>query len=116
MRRVQSDASDAPLRCFRGMIFSVADDWMSDRRKLHPDLILQSRRQRNPDERCGPKSTFDNKPKLRASRLRVPLRAQLLKHSFASQVVNQPSIFGGEMSTHDSEILPHRCVSDELFH
>ena len=40
MRSMQSDARYAPLRRLRGMVLSVADDGMAERRKLHSDLIL----------------------------------------------------------------------------
>jgi len=42
MRRVKSDAGNPPLRRFRQVVFSVADDRVADRRELHSDLILQS--------------------------------------------------------------------------
>jgi hypothetical protein len=41
MRGMQSDARNMLLRRLLGMVLSVADDWMAERRKLHPDLILQ---------------------------------------------------------------------------
>ena len=50
MRCVKSDAGDSPLRRFRRVVFSVADHRVADRRKLHSDLILQSRHQRHSNQ------------------------------------------------------------------
>ena len=50
MPRMKGDAGNSPLQCFRRVVFSVADDGMADRRKLHSDLILQSRHQRHSNQ------------------------------------------------------------------
>ncbi len=94
MRRMKSNAGNSPLRRFRQVVFSVADDRVADRRKLHPDLILQPRRQRHPDQRSAPERAFDAISKFRASRFGVALRAQRLKHSFTSKVVNERPFLG----------------------
>jgi hypothetical protein len=59
MRGMQSDAGDAALRRLLGMVLSVADDWMAERRKLHPYLMLQSCHQGNSDKRSAAQKAFD---------------------------------------------------------
>jgi len=49
MRGVKRNAIDERLGRFLGMIFSIADHRMTDRRKLGANLILQSRDQLDPD-------------------------------------------------------------------
>ena len=114
MHCMKRDASNSPLRRFRYVVFSIADDRVADRRKLHSDLILQSRHQRNSDQRSGAKTAFDAIPKFSTSRLGVALRGQPLKHSFSSKVVNERPFLDAEMSAHDREILPHRSVAEKL--
>ena len=57
MRGMQSHTRNAPLCRFLGMILSVADDGVSQRRKLHTNLILQSRHQRDADKEFGTDGT-----------------------------------------------------------
>jgi hypothetical protein len=114
MRGVKGDARDSALRRFRRVVLSVADDRMADRRKLHSDLVLQSRHQRNPDQRSGPKRAFHGIAKFRASRLGAALRGQSLKHSFPSQVVNQRPFLGAGLPANHREILPHRSMGEKL--
>ena len=114
MRGMKSDASNSSLRGLGRVVLSVADDGMADGGKLHPDLVLQSRLQRDSDERSGPKRAFDGIPKLSPSSLGVTRRGQSLKHSFSSKVVNERRFFGAEMPANDCEILPHRTVSEKL--
>ena len=45
MRGMKRNASDELLRRFRPVVFSVTDNRVAHRGKLHPDLILQSRHQ-----------------------------------------------------------------------
>ena len=114
MRGMQSDARNTLLRRLLGMVLSVADDWMAERRKLHPDLILQSGHQRDPDKRSAAEKAFDRIAKFRSSRFRVALLGQLLEHSFLPKVVNERSFFGLEVPAHDCEILPHRSMFEKL--
>ena len=111
---MKSDASNSPLRCFRLVVFSVADDRVADSRKLHSDLILQSRHQRDSDERSGAQTAFDAIPEFSPSRLEVALGGQPLKHPFSSKVVNEPPFFDAEMSANYCKILPHRSVAEKL--
>lgn len=111
---VKSDAGNSSLKSLCRVVFSVTDDRMADRGKLHPDLVLQSSDQRNPDQRCGSKTAFDEIPKLGASALAVTRDRQFLEHSFTSKVVNESSFFGAEISANHCEILPHRAVLPEL--
>ena len=114
MRRVKGDARNSSLRRFRRMIFSVAHDRVADRRKLHADLILQSRHQRNPHQRSAQKRTFDRVAELGASRFGVALCAQPLQHSFAPKVVYQLPYLGAEPSANHREILPDGSVGEKL--
>ena len=59
MRGMESDAGDAALRRLLGMILAVADDGVSEGRKLDADLILQPCDQRNADKRRAAKKAFD---------------------------------------------------------
>ena len=59
MRGMQSDARNTLLRRLLGMVLSVADDWMAERRKLDPDLILQSCHQLDPDKRSAAQKALD---------------------------------------------------------
>ena len=114
MRCMKSDTSNSPLRRFRRMVFSVADDRVADGGKLHPDLILQPRQQRNPDERSGQQRAFDRIPKFSASRFRIALRGRSLKHTFSSKIVNERPFSGVEMSPNYCEIPPHRGMAEKL--
>jgi hypothetical protein len=114
MRCMKSDASNSPLQRLRLMVLSVADDRVADGGKLHSDLVLQSRHQRNSDEGRGAKTAFDEIPKFSTSRLGGALGAQLLKHSFSSKVVNERPFFDAEMSANHGQILPHRTVAEKL--
>ena len=114
MRRMKSHAGNSPLRRFRQVVFSVADDRMADRSKLHPDLILQPRRQRHSDQRSAPERAFDPISKLRTSRCGVALRAQRLKHSFTSKVVNERPFLGAGTPANNREILPDGSMGEKL--
>ena len=114
MRRMKSDARNSPLRRFRRVVFSVTDDRMADRRKLHPDLILQSRRQRHPHQRSVPERAFDPISKFRTSRFGVALRAQRLKHSFTSKIVNERPFLGAGTPANNREILPDGSMGEKL--
>src|SRR5205807_8654091 len=74
MRGMKRDASNAPLRRLCRVILSVADHRMVNRRKLHADLILQSRHQRDSDQRSGPKRAFHGIPEFSTSPGGVLLR------------------------------------------
>jgi len=110
MSGMESNPGDTPLLCLRGMVFPVADDWMTERRKLNADLILQSSHQRNPNEGRAAKKAFDRIVKFRSRPFRVALPGQLLEHSLLAKVMNERSIFGLEMPAHDGKILPDRSM------
>jgi hypothetical protein len=114
MGRMQGDARNAPLRGFRRVVFSIADDRVSERGKLHPDLILQPRDQSYSHERGGHKRAFDGVGKLGTRRLGVALRSQLFKHSLPPKVVNERPFFGAEVSADHREVLPDRSVGEKL--
>ena len=114
MRCMESNPSNAPLRSLRRVVLSVADDRVADRRKLHSDLILQSRHQFHSDERSIREEAFDGISKFGTSRSRIALPAQLLKHSFSSKVVNERPFLDVEMAANYRKILPHRSVAEKL--
>jgi len=114
MRRVESDAGDQPLGGFLGAVLSVADDRVADGRKLRPDLVLQSRHQRNPDERGAGKKPFDGVSKLGASGFGIFRGAQPLKHSVAPKIVNESPFAGLETPAKHGEILPHGSMGAKL--
>ena len=114
MRCVKSDARNSPLRRFRQVVFPVTHNWVADRRKLHANLILQSRHQRNPDQRSAQKRAFDRVSKFGASRFGVALRAQRLQHSFTPKVVYELPFPGAEPSANYREILPDWSMGEKL--
>ena len=114
MSCMKSDASNSPFRRFRQAVLSVADDRVADRGKLHSDLILQSRHQRNSDQRSGPKRALDGVPEFSPGRFGVAVRGQPLKHSFSSKVVNERPFFGGQMPANYCQILSHRSMAEKL--
>ncbi len=114
MRRVKSDARNPPLRRFLRVVFSVAHHRVADRRKLHADLILQSRHQRNADQRSAGKRPFDGVAKFGASRSGVVPGAQPLRHSFTPEVVYERSFAGGETPANHREILPNWSMGEKL--
>ncbi len=71
MRRMKSDAGDSTFGGFLRAVLSVADDRVTDHGKLHPDLILQSGHERNPDQRSAPKRPLDGIPQFSAGRFAV---------------------------------------------
>jgi hypothetical protein len=88
MGGMKSYAGDPPLGGFRRVVLSVTDDRVADGGKLYSDLVLQSRHQRNPEERSGAKAAFDRIPEFGTGRF-VPARCgQPLKHSLPSKVVD----------------------------
>lgn len=114
IRCVKSDAGNSTFRGFRRVVFPVADHRVADCRELHPDLILQSRHQRNPDERGVPKRLFDGIPKFGTSRRGVAFPGQFLKHAVSSKVVNERPFFGAGTPANRREVLPHRSVGEKL--
>jgi hypothetical protein len=116
MRGMQSDASNQLLRRFRVVVFPITDDRVTYRRKLYPDLILQSCGQLNLHKRRIGKNAFDGISKFGANRLGVSCRPQLLKHSFASKIVNQRSCLRAEMTADYCEISSHGSMREKLSH
>lgn len=114
MRCMKNDASDSTLQGFFPAILSVTDNRVADGCKLRPDLILQSRHQRNPDQRGGAKRPLDRILEFSTGRPRVTRCGQLLKHSFSSKVVNQRPFFRTEMPTNYCKILPYRSMTKKL--
>ena len=112
---MKSNAIDQPLRRFRHVVLSIADDRVADRRKLRSDLILQSRDQRHSDERSTRKKAFDGILEFSARRFRVSLRAQPLKHSLPSKIVNERPFLGAETAAKHREILPHGSMAEKLY-
>lgn len=98
------------------MIFSVADNRVADRRKLCPDLILQSCDQLNPDERSIRNKAFDGISKFGTSRPGVSRRAQLLMHSLTSKVVNERPCLNAETAAQCREVPPDGGVVEKLPH
>ena len=87
---------------------------MSQRCKLHSDLILQARQQRDPDQRSPTQRTFNAVAKFSPGGFAISFRTQFLIHAFASEIVNQGSLFRGEMSTNHGQILAYRSVGEKL--
>ena len=114
MYRVESNPGDQPLGSFRRVIFPVADHRMADCRKLRPDLILQSSHQRNPRQRRAGKKPLHGISKFSPSRFRVSLRAQLLKHSHASKMVDECSLACIETPAKNRQVLSHWRMGEEL--
>jgi hypothetical protein len=111
---MKRDPGNPTLPGFVRTVLPVADDGMANRRKLHPDLILQSCQQCHPHQRSSAQSVFDGIFEFSSRRLRVPFRAQFLMHAFSPKIVNQRSFFRGKMSAHDRQILPDGSVREEL--
>jgi hypothetical protein len=114
MGGMKSYARDAAVVGFGGMVLSVADDRMADGGELHTDLVLQSGDEGDPDERSGAQTAFDRIAKFSAGGFMSRGGGQALEHSLASKVVDERSLFGGEMSANDCEVLPHGSVGEEL--
>lgn len=114
MCRVESDASNSPFRLFGWTILPVADDGVSDRRKLNTDLILQSGNQRDSDKRSTLKAMFHGIAQLSPIRFRIPFGGYPLKHSFLPKIMNECPLVEAEMTANCREILSHRGVSDKL--
>src|SRR5262249_45083115 len=70
-RRMQGEAVNLPLRSLFRSILSVPDHRMTNRQKLHPDLILQSGDERDADERCVAKLAFHRVSQLGAGALGI---------------------------------------------
>ena len=114
MYRMKRDAGNAPLRLFFRMVLSVTDDRMPERRKLHADLVLQARHQRNADKRRAVERTFGGIPELGTRRLRVVRRGHFLKHPRPAKIVNEGSLPGLKMPANNRQILPHRRMAEKL--
>ena len=116
MRGVEGNASDQRLGIFRRVVFPVADDRVADRRKLSPDLILQSRHQRHPDESGAAKKPLDGIPKFGPGGSGVRLFSQSLKHPYALKVVNQSRLLGLQAPADNRQIIPLRLMVEKLPH
>ncbi len=116
MRGMKSNASNERLRRFLLVVFSIADNRVAHRRKLHSDLILQSCHQLNPHERSICKEAFDGISQFGTSRLGVSRRTQLLKHSFPPKIVHQRPCLTVEAAAHYREILPYGGMGEKLLH
>jgi len=114
MCRVESDASNSPFQLFGWTVLPVANDRVSDRRKLNTDLILQSGNQRDSDKRSPPKAIFHEIAQLSPIRLRIPVGGYPLEHSFLPEMMNECPLVEAEMTANYREILAHRSVSDKL--
>ena len=104
--RMKRDPGNSTLRGFVMAVLPVADDRMAEGCKLDSDLILQSRQQRDPQQRSCAERALDGVAEFSAGRFAVPLRAQLLIHSFSSKMVNERSVFRGEMPANRGQVLP----------
>src|SRR5580700_2061706 len=89
MRSMERNAIDELLRGFRPMVFSIADDRVSEGRKLDTDLILQSGHELDSDERSIRKKAFDRIAQFGTRRCWIACGAQLLIHSFATKIVHE---------------------------
>ena len=116
VRGMEGNAIYERLRRFGPMVFPVAYEGVADRRELRPDLILQSGYQFNADERCVGKNALDGISKLRSRRFRVTGAAQLLKHSFTPEMVDESPRFRGEAAAYDREILSCRSMAEKIAH
>lgn len=96
------------------MMFAVADHGMSNRRELHPDLVLQTCYQRHAHQSSTPQRLFDNVMEFGPGSIPVVGPAQLLKHSGFSQVVHQSAFAGGQMAANNCHVFSFRNVRKEL--
>lgn len=111
---MKRNPSNSALRGFVMAVLPVADDRVAERCKLHSDLILQSRQQRDPYQRGCAQRAFDGIPEFSPRRFGVPLRAQLLIHSFSSKIMNQRSLFRAEMAANHRQIMPDGSMREKL--
>ncbi len=116
MGGVKGDAIDTPFRRFRQMVLSVADDGMPNGGELHPNLVLQAGHERYPDEGRAAKSAFDVVAKLCTGRFAIARRSEFLKHSFASEMMDECAFGLGQMAADDRQVLAYWSVSEELPH
>ena len=114
IRRMKRHAGNSTLRGFFRTVLPIADDRMPIRGKLHANLILQSRQQRNPQQGSSAKGSFDGVTKLGARSFGIPRRARLLVHTLFSKVVNQRSLLCGGMSTNHRQILSDGSMREKL--
>ena len=96
------------------MIFPVTDDRVADCRKLRADLILQSSHQRHPDKSGAGKKPLDGISKFGPSGFGVSLCPQVLKHPYASEIVNQSPLFGVQAPAKNHQILPVWLMPEKL--
>ena len=112
---MQREPVNLPLRGLLRGVLSIPDHRMTNRQKLHPDLILQSGDERDADERCIAKLSFHRVSQFGAGTRGVALAGGPLKLIFPpAQVVDKSAGHCRENSANHREILPHRRMSDEL--
>jgi len=112
--RMKRDPGNSTLRGFVMAVLPVADDRMAEGCKLYSDLILQSRQQRDPQQRSCVERALDGVAEFSAGRFAVPLRAQLLIHTFSSKIVDKRPRFRGETPANHGQILPDGSMSEKL--
>ena len=114
-RRVQREPANLPLRGLLRGILSIPDHGMTNRQKLHPDLILQSGDKCDADKRCVAKLAFHRVAQLGAGALGIALAGGPLKLIFPpSQVMDESAGHRREDSANHREILAHWRMRDEL--
>lgn len=116
MSGVQRDPPDSSLGGFLRLVFPVTDYWVTDRGKLRANLILQTRRQRDSNQRGSAQELLHGIMKLSARRSGLSFTAPLLVHSLTPKVMYQRSFPFLQTPAHHTEIFPHGRMLKKLPH
>jgi hypothetical protein len=111
---VKGDAGDAALGGFVRAVLAVTDDRVAEGGKLYADLILQSGEQSDSHQRGFAQGAFYGIAEFGARGFAVAVGAKYLVHAFFSKIVNQDSLFCGEMAADHRQILADGRVSEKL--
>lgn len=116
VRRMEGNAINQLLRGFCPLVFSIADDRVAYGRKLGTNLILQSCRQFNANQRGICKHAFNAISQFSTGRVGISRRAQLLKHSFPAKIVHEPPCLNAGTAAYHREVLSYRSMVEKLLH
>src|SRR5437016_1638032 len=84
--RMKRDSSNSAFGGFLSAVLPVANDWMTECRKLHPNLVLQSGQQHDPHQRSPAQRAFHGIAEFSPCCLAILVCAYLLMHSFFSEI------------------------------
>ena len=112
-RRAEPRAQSALLR-FRRMVFPVPDHRVAEWPKTAPGSDSASPSPGPPEPAGSAERPLHGIAKFRPHGFGVGLRAQLLKHPDAPEIMNQRPLFDSQVPAHHGQVIPLRLMPQKL--